>query len=133
VTRLLRFPSAVPHDPRIDAWFSDADNVLRAMVQPWFERMRGCGADVTEVLHDDYPTACVADAPFAYVNAFTAHANVGFFYGASLADPAGILEGAGKFMRHVKLRWGEPPDAAALAELIATAHRDIRLRLAAAD
>jgi hypothetical protein len=118
----------MPHDPRIDDWFA-GDDVLRRIVQPWFELMRGCGADVREVLHDDYPTACVGDAPFGYVNAFTAHANVGFFYGAFLDDPAGLLEGTGKRMRHVKLRWGQPVNEAALGALIATAYPDIRMRL----
>lgn len=107
------------------------DDELRRMAQPWFERMRACGADVRELLHDGHPTACVGDAPFAYANAFRAHVNVGFFYGATLDDPARLLEGAGKRMRHVKLRWGEPVDVAALNELIAAAYRDIRSRLSA--
>jgi len=103
------------------------------MAEPWFERMRGCGADVRELLQDGHPTACVGDAAFGYVDAFSAHVNVGFFHGAMLDDPAGLLEGAGKRMRHVKLRWGEPVDVAALSELIAAACRDIRERLQADD
>jgi hypothetical protein len=85
---LLRFPSAVRRDPRIEAWFSGFADPLRLMTRTWFERMRGCGADVRELLRDGCPVACVGDAPFGYVNAFKAHANVGFFYGAMLADPA---------------------------------------------
>jgi hypothetical protein len=133
VSKLLRFPSAVRHDPRIEVWFSEPDHELRQVARPWFEAMRGCGEDVSEVLHDDYPTACVGDAPFAYVNAFNAHVNVGFFYGAELEDSAGLLEGAGKRMRHTKLRWAQPVNAAALSELIAAAYRDIRLRLEGSD
>ena len=91
--------------------------------------MRGCGADVRELMHDGCPVACVEDAPFGYVNTFKAHVNVGFFHGATLDDPAGLLEGAGKHMRHVKLRWGEPVNTAALTQLIAAAYRDIQLRL----
>ena len=91
--------------------------------------MRRCGADVRELMHDGCPVACVQDAPFGYVNTFKAHVNVGFFNGATLDDPAGLLEGAGKRMRHVKLRWGEPVNSAAMTELIAAAYRDIRLRL----
>jgi hypothetical protein len=91
--------------------------------------MRDCGADVRELLHDGQPTACLGDAPFAYVGAFSAHVNVGFFHGATLDDPAGLLEGAGRRMRHVKLRWGQPTNDAALSDLIAAAYRDIRLRL----
>jgi hypothetical protein len=57
---------------------------LGAIARHWFTLMRSCGEDVREVLHDGAPTACVADAAFAYVNAFKAHVNVGFFRGAEL-------------------------------------------------
>jgi hypothetical protein len=132
VEKLLLFPSAVQRDPSIDAWFGAPDHELRRIVHPWFDLMRGCGADVRELLQDGHPTACVGEAPFGYVDAFSAHANVGFFHGAALDDPGGLLEGAGKCMRHVKLRWGRPVNAAALGELIAAAYRDIRLRLGSA-
>jgi hypothetical protein len=92
-------------------------------------RSRGTGDDVREVLHDGHPTACIDDAGFAYVNAFTAHVNVGFFRGAELPDPAGLLEGTGKYMRHVKLRPGHDMDAKALVELIESAHTDMKRRL----
>jgi hypothetical protein len=129
VSELFRLPSAAPRDPRIDAWFAAPDHELRRIVQPWFEEMRRCGPDVRELLHDGFPTACVGDAAFGYVNAFSAHANVGFFHGAELADPADLLQGAGKRMRHLKLRWGRDVDAAAIRELIAAAYRDIRSQL----
>lgn len=116
-------------DPRIEAWFSLTDP-FRLMARPLFERMLGCGGDVREVFHDGCPVACVGDAPFAYVNAFKAHASVGFYYGATLADPAGLLEGAGKRMRHVKLRAGEALHEEALDKLITAAYHDIRQRLA---
>ncbi len=133
MSQLMRFPGAVRRDPGVEAWFAMPDEALRRLAQPWFDRMRGCGADVRELLHDGRPTACVGDAAFGYVDAFSAHANVGFFHGAALDDPAGLLQGAGKRMRHVKLHWGEPVDAAALNQLIAAAYRDIRLRLRADD
>ncbi len=104
---------------------------LGAIARRWFEVMRDCGDDVRELLHDGYPTACVADAAFAYVNAFTAHVNVGFFRGAEIADPQGLLEGTGKFGRHVKLRPERDVDATALAQLIETAYRDMQGRLKA--
>ncbi|MDE2137249.1 MAG: DUF1801 domain-containing protein [Gammaproteobacteria bacterium] len=127
--RLMRFPTASARDPAVDAWFDGRAPELGALARTWFLRMRGCGADVRELLHDGHPTACVGDAAFAYANAFTAHVNIGFFQGASLADPAGLLEGDGKFMRHVKLRPGVTVDAAALGALITAAYRDTRRRL----
>jgi hypothetical protein len=129
---LFRLPSAVRRDPRVEAWFSKPDEELRRMAQPWFDEMRHCGDDVRELLNDGHPTACVQDAAFAYVDAFSAHVNVGFFHGAALDDPAGLLQGTGKRMRHVKLRWGEPVNAAALRALIAAAYADMRTRLGAA-
>ncbi len=129
MTQLFRLSGAVPHDPAIDAWLSNRADELRRLARIWFKHMRDCGADVRELMHDGCPVACVEDAPFGYVNAFQAHVNVGFFHGAALADPAGLLEGAGKHMRHVKLRWGEPVNAAALTGLIVAAYRDIRFRL----
>ena len=128
-TQLMRFPTAVRRDLTVDAWFAAPDHELRRIVQAWFELMRNCGPDVRELIADGHPTACVNDAAFGYVDAFSAHANVGFFHGASLDDPAGLLQGAGKRMRHVKLRWGEPVDEPALAALIAAAYRNIRVRL----
>ena len=102
---------------------------LGAIAQRWFEIMRGCGDDVRELLHDGHPTACVDDAAFAYVNAFKAHVNVGFFRGAEIDDPKGLLEGTGKFMRHVKLGPGRAVDATALKKLIETAYIDMKARL----
>ena len=72
---------------------SDHAGDLGAIAQRWFDVLRGCGDDVRELLHDGHPTACIADAAFAYVNAFKAYASVGFFYGAMLRDPAGLMEG----------------------------------------
>lgn len=76
--------------------------------------------------------ACVGDAPFGYVNVFTSHVNVGFFYGAELPDPAGFLEGSSKRMRHVKLRPGTAINVAALSKLIDVAYSDAKARLEAA-
>ena len=102
-----------------------------AIAQRWFELIRDCGDDVRELLHDGHPTACVGDAAFAYVNAFKGHVNVGFFRGAEIADPHGLLEGTGKFMRHVKLRPEHDVDAKALMKLVETASTDMRARLKA--
>jgi hypothetical protein len=113
----------------VDAWFTDITDPFRMIVRPWFERMRSCGDDVRETLHDGMPTACVGDAAFAYVNAFTAHASVGFFHGSALPDPASLLEGSGKRMRHVKLRPDAELDEEALADLVEGAYQDVRRRL----
>lgn len=127
----MRFPTSVEKDPAIDVWMHQHSDKLGTIAQRWFEIMRSCGDDVRELLHDGHPTACVGDAAFAYVNAFKAHVNVGFFRGTEIADPNGLLEGTGKFMRHVKLSLAREVDAAALTKLIETAYTEIKSRLKA--
>jgi hypothetical protein len=126
---LLRFDGAVERNAAVDAWLNAHAGELGAMARAWFEVMRECGDEVRELVHDGCPVACLGDAPFGYVNVFSAHVNVGFFQGASLRDPAGLLEGTGKRMRHVKLRPGMPTNDAALRDLIETAYRDIKGRV----
>jgi len=128
MNQLLRFPTSVRRDPEIDAWFGARPEELGSLARRWFEVMRACGDDVRELLHDWHPTACVGDAAFGYVNAFTSHVNVGFFRGTELEDPTDMLEGSGKFMRHVKLRPGVGVDDDALTRLIIEAYTDIKRR-----
>jgi hypothetical protein len=128
-TQLLRFNGTVARDPAIEAWMKARGGELGAIAHEWFEVMRKCGDEVREILHDGCPTACLGDAPFGYVNVFTSHVNVGFFHGAALPDPARLLRGTGKFMRHVKLRPGTAIDAASLSRLIETAYLDIKARV----
>lgn len=125
----LRFNGAVERDPAIDAWIKKHPGALGAIAHHWFEVMRKCGDEVRELLHDGLATACLGDAPFAYVGVFTAHVNVGFFHGAVLPDPAHLLQGNGKFMRHVKLRPGDATNTAALDRLIDAAYADIKARV----
>jgi len=128
-TELFRLNGTVERDPAIDAWMKEHAGVLGAIAGEWFEVMRTCGDEVRELFHDGCPVACLGDAPFAYVNAFTSHVNVGFFHGAELPDPAHLLQGTGKFMRHVKLRPKTATDAVSLRRLIAAAYSDIKVRV----
>lgn len=129
MSQLFRLSGTVERDPSIGAWMDDHAGELGAIARRWFDVMRACGADVREVLHDGHPTACIADAAFAYVDAFKAHVNVGFFRGAELPDPGGLLEGTGRFMRHAKLRPDRAVDAGALRRLIDAAYLDMKQRL----
>jgi hypothetical protein len=129
---IFRVSGVTRRDPEIEAWFDECPDDLGAIARTWFALMRACGPDVREAIHDGCPVACIADAPFGYVDVFTAHANVGFFQGASLPDPKRLLQGTGKFMRHVKLKPGVAVDAPSLDALIRAAYLDMRKRLATA-
>ena len=131
MNRLFRISNTVERDPAIDAWMKVQAGELGSIARQWFDVMRRCGDEFRELMHDGCPVACVGDAPFGYVNAFKAHVNVGFFQGAELPDPAGLLEGSGKFMRHVKLKPGAAMNSAALRKLIEEAYSDVKARLEA--
>lgn len=92
---MLRFSGAVGWDRAIDDWLNDRPGELGSIAHRWFSRMRDCGSDVRELMHDGCPTVCVEDAPFAYTNVFKAHVNIGFFHGTSLSDPARLLKDDG--------------------------------------
>jgi hypothetical protein len=127
--RLFPLEGSSAHDPAVQDWFSSAPSELRVEARRWFEEFRGCGPDVMEVLHDGHPAACVDGYALGYVNAFSSHVNVGFFLGATVDDPTGLLEGSGRFMRHVKVGPGAPRDAAALQALIHAAYKALTVQL----
>jgi hypothetical protein len=126
--RLFTLEGGQRRDPAVEKWFEAPPTDLRPIARKWFEEMRNCGPDVVELLHDGHPTACVGHLAFGYVNAFKDHVNVGLFLGAILPDPSKLLEGDGRFMRHVKVRVGMHVDEAALRALIISAYADMKVR-----
>ena len=58
------------------------------------------------------------DGPVAYVYSATGYVQFGFFYGSSLKDPKGLLEGSGKYVRHTKVRGPSEIDERALGALL---------------
>ena len=104
--RLFPLTGAPAPDPAVEGWLLTRPGAIGELCRAWFAVLRSRGDDVRELMHDGQATACVGGSAFAYVAAYTAHVNVGFYVGSALPDPTGILEGSGKFMRHVKLRPG---------------------------
>jgi hypothetical protein len=72
-----------------------------------------------KMLH--YGTGPKMNEQLFYIAGYTAHVNVGFWYGAHLPDPEGIVEGTGKRLRHVKLRKPEDVYRPALRALLEAA------------
>ena len=58
---------------------------------------------------------------FCYIAVFKQRINLGFYYGADLEDPSGLLDGTGKLLRHVKISSLGQLDDAALRRLVVTA------------
>lgn len=130
--RLFPLTGGQRRNPLVDRWFDARAPALATIARHWFDAIRGSGPDVADLLHDGHPTACVGELAFAYVNVFTQHVNVGFFLGAHLPDPASLLEGSGRFMRHVKVTPGRTVEEGALRDLVHAAYADMKGRIAGA-
>jgi hypothetical protein len=61
--------------------------------------------------------------PVAYVYSATEYVQFGFFRGSALKDPKGLLEGEGKYVRHIKVRGAADIDERAFAALLRQASR----------
>lgn len=127
--KLFKLKGAGHYQPDVEEWLSGEPDTLYAIARHWFSRLRQCGEDVTELLHDGCPVACVEEAAFAYVNVYASHVSVGFFTGAMLDDPEHLLEGHGKRMRHVKIEPDRELNSAALEQLIEQAYQYIKQAL----
>jgi hypothetical protein len=130
---LFTLNDTVETDPAITHWWAEKPADLSKIAFQCFQVMKSLGKDVREVLHDGMPTACVGKYPFAYVNAFKSHVNIGFFYGAFLTDKEAILQGNGKRMRHIKLKPGELLFENSVYPLIFIAYADLKHRISLLD
>jgi hypothetical protein len=126
---IFRLNGSTKRHPAVEQWLVAHAEPMANVARQWFDVIRNCGDDVTELLHDGFATACLGDAPFAYVGVYTAHVNVGFFQGANLIDPVGLLKGTGKYMRHVRIKPTEFVDDGPLIALIEAAYADMKHRL----
>jgi hypothetical protein len=129
MTRLFTLTGALPHNPQVEEWLHGEPAALYAIARQCFRRLRDCGDDVTEILHDGCPVACVGGAAFAYVNVFRSHVNLGFYMGSSLRDPEHLLQGSGKWMRHIKIKPDEVSTAPGIERLVLEAYLDIKSRV----
>jgi len=66
---------------------------------------------------------------YAYIGVHKSHLNLGFYHGTSLRDPAGLLEGTGKSLRHVKIRDMAGARSPAIEALLIQAITDRRRHL----
>ena len=68
---------------------------------------------------------------YAYIMPHAGWVNLGFYRGASLADPGGLLEGTGAAMRHVKVRSLQDAERVEVRDLLTAALAERRAGLSA--
>jgi hypothetical protein len=63
-----------------------------------------------------------------YIGVYTKHINLGFYWGAQMDDPEGVLEGSGKQLRHIKIRSQADLGTPIIGDYLRRAARDDSVR-----
>jgi hypothetical protein len=86
----------------VDDYIASLDEARGAIVRAVRDIVRGAAPGVREAVRWAQPVYEMA-GPFAYIKAHSRSVNFGFWRGAEISDPSGLLVGDGAGMRHVKL------------------------------
>ena len=106
----------------VDAHVAQLDPPVRELVEALRKVVREAAPEAKESLK--WGTPCYErNGLLCSIHSARGYARLQFFRGASLADPAGLLEGAGKGMRHVKVRSADSIPSVALRALVREAVR----------
>ena len=127
--KILRYYGKDLQEIDFEHWLEQKPGSLQDVARRCYAMIQRCGPEVVMIFHDNHPIGCVQDAPFAYLNVFKLHLNLGFFFGADLPDPTHLLQGTGKRMQHIKITPEAGCDDAAMVALLRHAYLDINERL----
>ncbi len=106
---------------------ADSSSDIKQIADNLKDLIQDVHPDAVEVVRLGDRAACYGVGPkkmseaHTYIMPHKQHVNLGFFYGASLDDPSGLLEGSGKKMRHIKVRSIEEVSIAGIKALIEAA------------
>jgi hypothetical protein len=95
----------------VEDWLRTVSGDERDLAAAVLAFVREALDEAEETVKWNQPCFVVGGSNCLYVSAQSGYVNLGFYEGAALDDPAGLLEGTGKAMRHVKVS-----DPAALAD-----------------
>ena len=119
--------------------FDELMDIAEPEMRPIARRLRqivvGVDPDTVEVVRLGDRAATYGVGPkkmsegYAYIMPYKNWVNLGFYMGAILPDPGGLLEGTGKKLRHVKVRSVEDADQPEIRLLIEEALAERRLAL----
>ena len=114
--------------------FEDILRVAKPRLCPLCQALRSLVAsldkDFVEVVWPRQEIASFGVGPkkmtehYAYIGVQNSYVNLGFYHGAALGDPTGLLEGTGKRLRHVKIHDAGEVKNAAIAALLREAIDD---------
>jgi hypothetical protein len=106
----------------VDSWMEELGPSLREIAQTLRLLVLQAVPDVSESIKWGVP-CYERSGKVCYLAANKGHINLGFFNGAGLNNPDGLIEGTGEKMRHVKVRKPEDIRPDVFAALVQEAVR----------
>lgn len=106
-----------------DEYLADQSARNRRIAQALRKLVKRVAPDLQETVKWGNGCWVKGSAPVSYVYSAPDYLQFGFFGGSALEDPLGLLEGKGKFVRHIKLHKTSDIDERALAALLRQAAR----------
>lgn len=113
-------PSARERGVTVDAYIAGLSDAYRSIAASLVALVKEVVPKATASIKWGQPVF-EHGGPMIWMKAFAKHFGFGFWRGAELPDPKGILQGEGDRMRHVKLRDAKDVDAPALRALVRAA------------
>ncbi len=118
-----------------DELMAESEEALRPIAARLREIVLGIHPEAVEVVRLGDRAATYGLGPkkmsegYCYVLPYKSWVNLGFYMGAVLPDPSGLLEGTGTKLRHIKVRTLDEAEAPEIDELIRSALAERRIAL----
>jgi hypothetical protein len=101
-----------------EQYFADQTAKQRPLIAALRKLVRRVAPDLEETVKWGNGCWVKGKVPVAYVHTEPTLVQFGFFRGAQLHDPQGLLRGKGQYVRHVPVRTAADIDARAFAALL---------------
>ena len=104
-----------------DEYLADQGSTNQAVIRALRKFVKRVAPQLQESVKWGNGCWVLGKAPVAYVYSAPDHVQFGFFNGSALKDPNGLLQGNGKFVRHIKIRKRSDIDESAFGSLLSQA------------
>jgi hypothetical protein len=98
---------------------------IQSLVHALREVIRAAAPELTEEVKPGWGNLVYKlNGVVCAISPYSNHVNVNFYKGTSLSDPAGVLDGTGRELRHVKYRTESDIQSGVLSQLV---HQAVQL------
>jgi len=105
---------------KVTSWFNNLSKDQKKPLDELRQMILASNTNIEEQFKWSRPCYSI-NSLVCYLHKSAGHVTIGFQQGSHLEDSDGLLEGEGKDMRHIKIRFGEKIDSVGIKRLIKSA------------